>query len=76
MAIYRLLQNVPLGPEQIAQLTTAYEKALRGLGLKDRDDPIADLVARQVFETWQTGIVDPVKLSNSVIAKLGVADAP
>jgi hypothetical protein len=40
MAIYRLLQNIPLGPEQIGQLTTAYETALRGLGLKDRDDPL------------------------------------
>jgi hypothetical protein len=74
MPIYRLLQNIPLGPEQIGQLTTAYETALRGLGLKDRDDPLADLVARQVFETWQTGIVDPAELAKSVIAKLGIAD--
>jgi hypothetical protein len=31
--IYRLLQNMPMGPEEIDRLTTAYEQALRTLGM-------------------------------------------
>ena len=38
MPIHRLLQNMPMGPEEITRLTTAYEQALRSLGLVDRND--------------------------------------
>jgi hypothetical protein len=31
--IYRLLQNMPMGPEEIDRLTTAYEQALQTLGM-------------------------------------------
>jgi hypothetical protein len=41
--IYRLLQNMPMGPEEIDRLTTAYEQALRTLGIVDRGDPLAEL---------------------------------
>ncbi len=44
MPIARLLQNVPMGPEEIGRLTTAYDRALRTLGLVDRNDPIAEMV--------------------------------
>ena len=71
MAIYRLLHNLPLGPEEIRQLTTAYEAVLAGLGLKDRSDPITELVARRIFETWQTGVVDATELATVVLDKLG-----
>jgi hypothetical protein len=42
MPIYRLLQNMPMGPEEIGRLTTAYEQALRAIGIVDRGDPLAD----------------------------------
>jgi hypothetical protein len=35
MPIYRLLQNSPLGPEEIAVLTDAYERTLRKLSLTE-----------------------------------------
>jgi hypothetical protein len=35
MPIYRLLQNMPMGPEEIGRLTTAYEQALRAIGIVD-----------------------------------------
>ena len=38
MLIYRLLQNVPMEPEDISRLAAAYEQALQALGLADRDD--------------------------------------
>jgi hypothetical protein len=42
MAIYRILQNSPLSPEDISRLVTAYEATLKALGLTDRTDPITD----------------------------------
>jgi hypothetical protein len=38
MAIYRLLKNSTLKPEEIARITEAYEQPLHMLGVKDRDD--------------------------------------
>ena len=46
MPIYRLLQNVPMEPEDISRLAAAYEQALQALGLADRDDPSAEIVAK------------------------------
>jgi hypothetical protein len=55
MAIYRLLQNLPMGPEEISRMTAAYEQTLRALHLDDRTDPIeispacVQSVCRRVF---------------------------
>ena len=59
MPIHRLLQNRPLGPEEINRLATAYEQALQGIGLVDREDPLAEMVAKKVIEFAQTGVRDP-----------------
>jgi len=40
------LQNSPLGPDEIAVLTEAYEATLRKLGLVDRNDPITEIIGR------------------------------
>ena len=72
MAIYRLLQNSPLGPEDIAMLTDAYERTLRKLGLVDRGDPIAELVARKIIELGQRGVREAKQLSELAIKELGV----
>jgi hypothetical protein len=45
MPIYRRLQNVPMGPDEISRLTAAYEQTLRTIGLVDRNDPIAEMIA-------------------------------
>jgi hypothetical protein len=72
MAIYKLIQNAPLGPDEIQRLVAAYEETLRTLGLKERDDPITRIVARKVFEIAQTGIEDPAEISKLVIKLLEV----
>ena len=59
MPIHRLLQNRPLGPEEINRLATAYEQALQGIGLVDQEDPLAEMVAKKVIEIAQTGVRDP-----------------
>jgi len=72
MPIYRLLQNSPLGPEEIAVLTDAYERTLRKLDLVDRTDPITELIARKVIELGQRGVREANQLFELTIKELGV----
>ena len=71
MAIYRLLQYAPLGPDEIGRLGAAYEQALSALGLKKRSDPITELVARKIIEIAQTGVRDSHELAAMAIKELG-----
>ena len=73
MAIYRILQNMPLSPEDISRLVTAYEATLKALGLTDRTDPLTELVARKIIEIGQTGIRDPLEISRQAVGDLGPA---
>ena len=50
MAIYRLIKTLPMGPEEIAVLTDAYEHTLRKLNLVERSDPITQLIAKKIIE--------------------------
>jgi hypothetical protein len=70
VAIYRLLQNVPLGPEEIRRLTDAYERTLSALSIKDRDDPLTEFIAKKIFELGQTGLKDPKQISARAIEEL------
>jgi hypothetical protein len=72
VAIYKLLHNTPLGPEEISRLTKAYERTLKTLRLKDRDDPLTQLIAKKIFEIGQTGIEDPAEISKLAIKQLGI----
>jgi hypothetical protein len=72
MAIYRLLQNSAFGPKEIAFLSEAYEQSLRALGLKDRDDPTTELVAKKIIEIGQTGLRDPKLICERALFELGV----
>jgi hypothetical protein len=71
MAIYKLIQNTPLGPDEIRRLVAAYEETLRALGLNERDDAITQIVAKKVFAIAQTGIEDPAAISKLAIKELG-----
>lgn len=71
MTIHRLLRNTAFGPEEIARLVTAYEGALRALGLKDRSDPITQLVAEKIIAIGQLGIEDPAEIAKLAIKELG-----
>jgi hypothetical protein len=70
MTIHRMLLNTPLGPEDIQRVVTAYEHCLRDLGLKERDDPLTQLVAKKAIEAWQAGVHDPIRISELVITGL------
>jgi hypothetical protein len=71
MTIYRLLRNTAFGPEEIERLVTAYEQTLRALDLKDRSDPITQLVAEKIIAVGRLGIEDPAEISEVVLKELG-----
>jgi hypothetical protein len=60
------------GPIEAKRLVAAYEKTLRGLGIQDRSDPIAEMVAKKVFEIGQSGIEDPSQICKLAIKALRV----
>lgn len=70
MAIYRLLQNSAFGPEEIERMTTAYEDALRILGLTDRADPMTEILAKKIVEIAQTGERDPAQIRARAVAAI------
>lgn len=72
MAIYRILQNSPLGPDEITRLSQAYEKALRTVGVQDRNDPLTELIAKKIIEVGQTGLKDPAEICGRAIEDLGL----
>jgi hypothetical protein len=71
MTIHRLLQNIPLSPEDIGRLVAAYEATLTALELASRSDPITEIVARKIIEIGQTGVRDPIQIANLAIKALG-----
>jgi hypothetical protein len=73
MGIYRLLQKAAFTPEDIAFLVKAYEDCLRVLNLADQPDSKTEAVARAVIEIAQTGVRDPARIQERVVAQLGPA---
>jgi len=71
MTIYRFLKDTTFGPEEIERLVTAYEETLRVLGLKDRSDPITQLVAEKIIAVGRLGIEDPTEISKLVLLRFG-----
>src|SRR5215813_8457594 len=59
------------GPEDIANLTAAFEAALAGLGLTDRKDPRATAVAKAIIKLAKDGERDPDRLRDSALRILG-----
>jgi hypothetical protein len=72
MAIYRLLKNSTLEPEEIARITEAYEEALQTLCIKDRNNPLTEMIAKKIIKIAQTGVHDAAQLSALAIAELGI----
>jgi hypothetical protein len=73
VAMYRILQNSPLGPEDLRRLTDAYEHTLRALSVKDRNDPLAEFIAKKIIEIGQTGLKDTAQISAREIQELALA---
>ena len=61
-----------LGPEETSRITEAYGQALQTLCVKDRDDPLTEMIAKIIIKIAQTGTHDAAQLSALAIAELRI----
>jgi hypothetical protein len=70
--IRAILENdQAFGPEDVVDLTAAFEAALSRLGLVDRRDPLTSAVAKAIIELAKDGERDPTKLCDGALKILG-----
>jgi hypothetical protein len=72
VAIYRLLQEAAFDANDITIMTAAYEAALELLRLKDRSDPLTELIANKILEIYRNGEHDPSRVCEKTLTELGV----
>jgi hypothetical protein len=73
VSIHKLLAgDNAFEPSDIERMTAAYEAALTLVQLKDRDDPLTELIAQKIIETYRTGMRDPARICATALKKLGV----
>jgi len=60
--IRAFIGDASFAPEQIAAMGDAFSNALNALKLSDREDPLAELVAKKVIEIARLGERDPKRL--------------
>jgi hypothetical protein len=72
MTIDRFLSGSE-GAQDLALLKEAYRLTLRSLNLVDRDDPVAELVARRVIEACRAGAASAAEVSRIAIKNLGIS---
>jgi hypothetical protein len=66
-----LKEDHSFGPEDIANLTAAFEAALIKTGLTDRKDPLTTTVAKAIIQVAKNGERDPQKLCEGALKILG-----
>ncbi len=71
MPLDRLLNGCSIGPDDAERLKQAFNLALNGLHLVDRNDPICDIVARKVIEIGLDGTRNPREIAALTIKRLG-----
>ena len=72
MSIYLHTQIREMRPTEISRIMTAYEKTLHTLSVKDRDDPLTEMIAKTVIKVAQTNIADPAEISAQAIKELEI----
>jgi hypothetical protein len=60
--IYRLFEGQAFEPEQCRVMAVAFEAVLKQLGLKNRNDPVCEMIARMIIELGQRGVRDSGEL--------------
>ena len=71
MVTHKLIATAPFGADEIKVMKLAYEAALIELGVTNRDDPIADLVAKVVVNITSRGEHNPRAVTERALIVLG-----
>lgn len=72
-------QPIAQGQQTRTGRNRASELGLRkgpSLCLVDRNDPIAEIVAKKIIEIGATGVRDPAEISRLAVEQLGVGEPP
>jgi len=64
------LQGAAFDAQAIAAMTEAFAEALRQLGLRDRNDPVTEIIARRIITCAQQGERDPARLCELALSSL------
>lgn len=72
MALYRQLAEAAFDQKDIDRMTAAYEAALQLLRLKNRDDPIAELIAAKIIQVTRLGESDSPRICARALQELGI----
>jgi hypothetical protein len=59
-------------PEQVMALNDAFNSALAELNLTDRQDPLAEIVAKKIIEIARGGERDPERLRELALSDIRV----
>ena len=70
MAIYGLLSQASFAPDAVEVMAEAYECALVKLRLKDRLDPITELVALKIIALYALGEREPLAMCERALSEL------
>ncbi|UVO27035.1 hypothetical protein [Bradyrhizobium arachidis] len=54
----------------VSRITAAYEQTLRTLCVKDRDDPLTEMVAKKIIKVAQSSVYTPTEISARAIKEL------
>ena len=68
--IYRLFKGQAFEPQHVQAMADAFEGVLRELGLKDRNDPLCEIVAKTIIELGQQGVREPAELASLAMRTL------
>jgi hypothetical protein len=70
LPIYRLFEGHAFQPDDREAMGQAFEGVLKELGLKDRTDPLCDLIAVEIIKLGMKGTRDSAQLQELTIKAL------
>jgi len=75
MPLNQLMREGKIDSTKGAELNSAFEYALRELGLVDRADALTNIVAEKIIEVGATAVTDPEEMARAAIKRLGLPSA-
>lgn len=72
MPIHRYLREAAFEQRDIDRMVAAYEAALKLLHLKDRNDPVCELVAKKIIEVARGSDNEPSQICARAVTELGI----
>jgi hypothetical protein len=71
MATRRVLREAAFDPDAVAVLTAAFDHCVQRLHLRERDDPMTELLAKKIIECARSGELDPIQLCEKALRRIG-----